>query len=62
MSTSDHATPAFMCEPSAKLLKTLTGAKMIKQNFLTKLKQKCYEQYSFSISDMGVEIQQSMSQ
>jgi len=57
MSTSDHATPAFMCAPSAKLLKTLTGAKIIKWNLLTKMKQKCYDQYIFSISDMVVKIQ-----
>jgi len=57
MSTSDHAAPACMCVPSAKLLKTLTRAKMIKWNLLTKMKQKCYDQYSFSVSDMVVEIQ-----
>jgi hypothetical protein len=57
MSTSDHATPAFMCAPSAKLLKILTGAKMIKWNLLTKMKQKSNDQDSFSVSDMVVEIQ-----
>jgi hypothetical protein len=57
MSTSGHATPAFMCAPSAKLLKRLTGTKMIKWNLLIKIKQKCYNQYSFSINDMVVEIQ-----
>jgi len=57
MSTSDHTAPASTCAPSAKLLKTLTGAKMIKWNLLTKTKQKCYAQYSFSISDMVVELQ-----
>jgi len=57
MSTSDYATPAFLCAPSARLLKTLTREKIIKWNLLTKMKQKCYDQYSFSISDMVVEIQ-----
>jgi len=56
MSTSDHTTPAFMCAPSAKLLKILTGAKMIKWNLLTKMKQKSNDQYSFSVSDRVVEI------